>query len=377
MSNTENALLQGLSQREFRRNGDDHPVWLKAFRHIAFQRISERGFPTAKDEAWKYTQIKHILDIAFEPAEASASYWRSSTAIDQLAGDLGGARLVFVNGYFSPQCSSLKKFPQGVKVESLAAVLAEDDKSLEALLSRPLGDQTHAFTALNAACAEDGVFVQIPANTVIEEPIHLVFLSDPDATLPTGPVVSNPRSLVHAGSGSQITIVETYVGIPGVVYLTNAVTEFVLEDGASVVHYKVQNEAETAFHIALLDVQQEQDTQFTTHSFALGSLLARYEVTVRLNGPGAKTTMNGLYMPQNKQHLDNPTIIDHVAPECTSRELYKGVVDGQGHGIFDGRVIVRPGAMKTDSSQTNKNLPAIRNMSWKAGDTVVGKIGFS
>ena len=352
---TENALLQGFSRLESRRNGHD-PVWLKAFRRAAFQRVAERGFPTARDEAWKYTQVGRILDVAFEPAEASASPRLSSAAIDQLAGDLGGARLVFVNGYFSPQCSSLKKLPQGVKVESLASALAEDGESLEALLSRPFGEQTHAFTALNAACAEDGAFVQIPANTVIEEPIHLVFLSDPGAAFPAGPVVSHPRSLVLAGPGSQVTIVETYAGIQDEVYLTNAVTEVVLEEGAAVEHYKVQNETATAFHIALLDVRQERDTQFTTHSVALGSLLARHEVTVRLHGPGAKTTLNGLYMPQNEQHLDNPTTIDHVAPECTSRELYKGVVNGRGRGVFDGRVVVRPGAMKTDSSQTNKNL---------------------
>jgi Fe-S cluster assembly protein SufD len=360
MSSTQSALLKGLSRLELRRNDLD-PVWLKAFRHTAFQRVSEHGFPTAKEEAWKYTQVGRILDVAFEPAAASASPGLSSAAIDQLAGDLGGARLVFVNGYFSPQCSSLKKLPQGVKVKSRASALAEegqskDGESLEALLSRPLGEQTHAFTALNAACAEDGAFVQIPANTMIEEPIHLVFLSDPGGAVPAGPVASHPRSLVHVGPGSRVTIVETYAGIQDEVTLTNAVTEIVLEEGATVEHYKVQNETATAFHIALLDVRQERDTQFTTHSVALGSLLARHEVTVRLRGPGAKTTLNGLYMPQNEQHHDNPTTIDHAAPECTSRELYKGVVNGQGRGVFDGRIVVRPGAMKTDSSQTNKNL---------------------
>lgn len=355
MSSTENALLHGLSRLEFWRNGHD-PVWLKAFRHTAFQRVSERGFPTTKDEAWKYTRVGRILEVAFEPAEAKPSRWLSSAVIDHLAGDLGGARLVFINGYFSALCSSLKKLPQGVKVESLASALAEDSESLEALLSRPFAEQTNAFTALNAACAEDGAFVQIPANTVIEEPIHLVFLSDPGTAFPADPVVSHPRSLVLAGPGSRVTIVETYAGILDEVYLTNAVTEVVLEEGAAVEHYKVQNETEAAFHIALLDVRQERDTQFTTHSVALGSLLARHEVTVRLDGPGAKTILNGLYMPQNEQHLDNPTTIDHAAPECTSRELYKGVVDGRGRGVFDGRVIVRPGAMKTDSSQTNKNL---------------------
>jgi Fe-S cluster assembly protein SufD len=349
------AFLQRLLRPESKHN-DHAPVWLKELRGAAFQWVSERGFPTAKDEAWKYTQVGPILEIPFEPAQADARHRLSSAAIDRLAGDLGGIRLVFVNGHFAPDCSSLNKLPQGVRVESLASALAGEGDSLEAPLSRPFPEQTHAFTALNAACAEDGAFVRIPANMVIEEPIHLVFLSDPGGAVQAGPVVSHPRSLVLAGPGSRVTIVETYAGILDEVTLTNAVTEIVLEEGAAVEHYKVQNEPETAFHIALLDVRQERDTRFTTHSVALGSLLARHEVTVRLHGPGATTTLNGLYMPQNEQHLDNPTTIDHVAPECTSRELYKGVVDGRGRGVFNGRIIVRPGAMKTDSSQTNKNL---------------------
>lgn len=355
MSGSASALMQRLSRPESRRNGHD-PVWLKEFRHAAFQWVSERGFPTVRDEAWKYTRVGPILNVAFEPAESDPSRRLSSAAIDRLAGNLGGIRLVFVNGHFAPDCSSLKKLPQGAKVESLASALAEEGESLEAHLSRPFGEQTHAFTALNAACAEDGAIVRIPANTTIEEPIHLVFLSDAGAAVTAGPVVSHPRSLLLAGTGSRATIVETYIGLPGEVTLTNAVTEVVLDEGAAIEHYKVQDETETAFHIALLDVRQQRDTRFTTHSVALGSSLARHEVAVKLQGPGAETTLNGLYMPRNRQTLDNPTTIDHIAPECTSRELYKGVVDGRGRGVFDGRVVVRHGAMKTDSTQTNKNL---------------------
>lgn len=351
MSGTANALLQGLSRLESKRNGHD-PVWLKGLRRAAFQWVSEQGFPTAKDEAWKYTRVAPILEIPFQPAEPDASRRLSSGAIDQLAGDLGGTRLVFVNGYFAPDLSSLKKLSKGAKVRSLASALVEEGESLEPLLSRPFREQTHAFTALNAAFAEDGAFVQIPANTVIEEPIHLVFLSDTGAT----PLVSHPRSLVIAGAGSRATIVETYAGILGEVYLTNAVTEVVLDEGAVVEHYKVQNETETAFHVALLDVRQERGTRFTAHSVALGSSIARHEVKVRLQAPGAETTLNGLYMPWNEQHLDNPTMIEHAAPQCTSRELYKGVVDGRGRGVFDGRIIVCPSAIKTDASLTNKNL---------------------
>ena len=203
---------------------------------------------------------------------------------------------------------------------------------------RPAGEEPHP--------------IRVPANTTIEEPIHLVFISDTGAR----PHVSHPRSLVLAGAGSRTTIIETHAGILGGIYLSNAITEVILDEGATVEHYKVQNETETAFHVALLSVRQGRDSRFSAHSVALGSSIARHEVKVALEAPGAEVVLNGLYMPRGEQHLDNPTTIEHVAPQCTSRELYKGVVDGRGRGVFDGRIVVRPGAMKTDASLTNKNL---------------------
>ena len=351
MSGAANAFPQAISRLQAKPNGH-HPGWLKELRRSAFQWVSQQGFPSAKDEAWKYTRVAPILEVPFEPAEPGTSRRLSAAAIDQLAGDFGGPRLVFVNGYFAAELSSLKKLPNGVQVKSLASVLAEEGEALEPILSRPFREQPHAFTALNAALAEDGAFIRIPANTTIEEPIHLVFISDTGAT----PHVSHPRSLVMAGAGSRATIIETHAGILGDVYLSNAVTEVVLDEGATVEHYKLQNETETAFHVALLSVRQGRGSRFSTHSVALGSSIARHEVKVALEAPGAEVVLNGLYMPRGEQHLDNPTTIEHAAPQCTSRELYKGVVDGHGRGVFDGRIVVRPGAMKTDASQTNKNL---------------------
>ncbi len=351
MSAAANALLQGLSRLETSPNGH-YPSWLKELRRSAFQWISERGFPTAKDEAWKYTRLASILEVPFEPAAPETSRRVSSGAIDQLVGDLGGTRLVVVNGYYAPELSSRKMLPAGVKVRSLASALGEDEELLGPLLSRPFRTHPQAFTALSAAIAEDGVLVQIPAQTNIEEPIHVAFVSDSGAS----PVVSHPRFVVLAGPNSRATIVESYVGILGGIYLTNAVTDVVLDEGAVVEHYKLQNETETAFHIALLDVRQGHGSRFSSHSVALGASTARHEVKVRLEAEGAEVALNGLYMPQGEQQLDNPTTIEHAAPHCTSRELYKGVIAGSGRGVFDGRIIVHPGAFKTDASQTNKNL---------------------
>jgi len=341
----------GLTRLEPQPNGH-HPAWLTDARRAAFEWVAEHGFPTLKDEDWRYTRLGPILDIPFEAAAAGMGHRLSSSMIDALAADLGGTRLVFVNGHFAPELSSVAELPEGATVTNLASLLAEGAERVEPFLARPFGPQHHAFTALNAALTEDGAFVQVRAGTTVAEPIHLVFFSDTGGS----PLVSSPRSLVLAGPRSQVTIVETYVGAPGDVYCTNAVTEVVLEEGAAVEHYKVQDESETAFHLALLDVRQRRDSTFSSRSVALGASIARHEVQVGLEAEGAEVSLDGLYMPRGDQHHDNPILIEHAAPHCTSRQLYKGVMDGHGQGVFNGRVVVRPGAAGSDAAQTNKNL---------------------
>ena len=351
MSGGASALLHGVSRLAAKAKGHP-PGWLQSLRRAALEWVGEHGFPADKDEAWKYTRVAPILEIPFAPAEPGARCALAPGDVTELAGSLGGPRLVFVNGYFVPELSALKRLPEGVKLGSLAAAFAQEGTALEALLWRRFRGRPQAFTALNVALGEDGAFIRIPAHISVEEPIHLVFISDAGAT----PLVSHPLSVVFAGADSRATIVETHVGIAGGIYLSNAVTELVLDEGASVDHYKVQNEAESAFHLAFMDVRQGRASRFSAHSVALGAVLARHEVKVTLEAPEAQVALNGLYLPCGKQHLDNPTTIEHAAPHCTSRQLYKGVVDGHGRGVFDGRIVVQPGAIKTDASQTNKNL---------------------
>ena len=341
----------GLTRLEPQSNGHQ-PAWLTNTRRAAFGWVAEHGFPTLKDEDWRYTRLGPILDVPFEPAASGTGHGLTSSTIDALAADLGGARLVFVNGHFAPELSSVAELPEGATVTNLASMLGHEAERVEPLLSRPLGQHHDAFTALNAALTEDGAFVQVRDGTIVDEPIHLVFFSDTGGS----PSVSSPRSLVLAGPRSQVAIVETYVGVSGDVYCTNAVTEVVLEEGAQVEHYKIQDESETAFHLALLDVRQGRDTTFSSHSVALGASIARHEVRVVLEAEGAEVSLDGLYMPRGDQHHDNPILVEHAAPHCTSRQLYKGVMDGHGQGVFNGRVVVRPGAAGSDAAQTNKNL---------------------
>ena len=313
--------------------------------------MARHGFPTRKDEDWKYTGLDPILAVPFEAATVGSGRRVTADLIKAAAVDLGGARLVFVNGHFASELSRLTGLPAGARVTNLAAVLAAKPECLEPFFSHVPGEH-HAFAAFNDALTEDGAFVHLTPGTSVNEPIQLVFFSDTGGV----PLMSSPRSVILAEPGSRATIVETYAGIDGDVYCTNAVTEVVVAEGAQIEHYKVQDEPVTAFHLALLDVRQGRNSGFSSRSVMLGSSIARHEVRVLLEDVGAEVSLDGVYLPQGDQLHDNTIFVDHAAASCTSHQLYKGVLDGRGHGVFNGHIMVRPGADGTDANQKNKNL---------------------
>ena len=330
---------------------DHHPAWLTDAGVAALAWVGEHGFPTRKDEDWKYTRLDPILSVPFEAATADSGPRVSAAMIDAVTVDLGGSRLVFVDGHFAAGLSRLTGLPAGAEVTNLASVLAAGPQRLEPFFSHTPGEH-HAFVAFNDVLAEDGAFIHLAPGTSVDAPIELVFFSDSGGV----PLMSSPRSVVLAEAGSRATIVETYAGVDGDVYCTNSVTEVILADGAQIEHYKVQNEPVTAFHLALLTVEQARDSRFSSHSVMLGSRIARHEVRVCLEGSGAEVSLDGLYLPQGNQVHDNTIFVDHVATSGTSHQLYKGVLDGHGHGVFNGHIMVRPGADGTDANQKNKNL---------------------
>ncbi|MDM8350718.1 Fe-S cluster assembly protein SufD [Pseudomonas sp. sp1636] len=341
-------LLAGLHATEQGRQ----PAWRQQVRDAAWQWLAAHGFPAAKDEAWKYTRVAPILALPFQPAAAQPIRRLAAARLAQWLGDYAGPRLVFVNGHFVAALSALAGLPAGVQLSNLAALPEAQRAVLEPLLAQALQEAPHAFSALNVALGEDGAVLQIPAHTRLEQPIHLVFLTDPaDA-----PLATQPRTLVRVGSGSRAILVESHVACGSGVYLSNALSQIVLEAGAELEHYSLQDASRSAYHLARLDVRQARDSRFNAHLTACGGAIARHEVRVVLEGPGAQVTLDGLYLLGGEQHLDNQTCIEHLAPHCTSRERYKGVLGGRAHGVFDGRIIVRPGAIKTDASQTVKNL---------------------
>lgn len=326
-------------------------VWLGQARREAFAWAVEHGFPTKRDEDWKYTGLEPIRGIPFVPAAAPTDGYPSSTVMEAAA-DFGGPRLVFVNGHFAPDCSRLGVLPDGITLSAASSWRAAGGERAQPLAPRATRPYDHAFTALNLALSNDGAILRLADGAVIDDPIELVFFSDGGGS----PVMSNPRSTVVAGRDSSATIVETHVGAHGDQYWSNSVIALVLEEGASVEHYKIQDEAESAFHLALLDVRQERNSRFASHALMLGSSIARHEVHVSLEGSGSEVCLDGLYLPRGAQHHDNPILVDHAQPGCTSRQLYKGIVDDGGHGVFNGHIVVRPGAFGTDATQTNKNL---------------------
>jgi Fe-S cluster assembly protein SufD len=328
------------------------PPWLQRVRSKAIDRFAELGFPTLRDEEWRFTNLTPLVKRRFEPAEVFDLDRSTAHKLQSAIFNAGPSTLlVFVNGRYAPSLSSQRPLPDGVVAGSLAAVLKSQPESVEPYLAHYADYEDQAFAALNTAFIEDGAFVSIPRGKVVEEPIHLVFVTADDE-----PVVVHPRNLVLAGVNSQATVIETYLALNEDVYFTNAVTEIVAAENAVLDHCKLQRESIAAFHIASTQLHLGRSSNFTTHSIALGGSLVRNDVNAVLDGEGCECTLNGLYLAKGRQHIDNHTRIDHATPHCASHELYKGILDGSAHGVFNGKIYVHPDAQKTDAKQTNKTL---------------------
>jgi len=338
------------------------PSWLGEIRRQAMDRFGELGFPTTRHEEWRFTNVAPIARTVFaapgvEGASDSALDAPRPAALPAWAG--GCHALVFVNGRFAPGLSSIAALPAGVKAGSLAAGLDAAAPALESYLAREAGYDDHAFVALNTALFEDGALVEVRPNTLVERPVALIFLTP----LHRGSTMTHPRNLVVAGAGAQASFVEIHIGLhrgqggePAAPYFTNAVTEVVAGESAIVDYTRVQQETDRGFHVGILQVKQGRSSSVTTHSIALGGRLDREEVRAVLNGEGAEALLHGLYVIGGHQLVDNHTLIDHAKPHCSSREVYKGVLDGHAAGVFNGKIAVRQDAQKTDSKQSNKNL---------------------
>jgi Fe-S cluster assembly protein SufD len=325
------------------------PGPVQALRQAGFDKFAELGFPTTKNEDWHYTSVSEIAEQEFTLLTARTDDVQESQ-LDPFRIDAEWPTVVLVNGRFSPQLSSLRSLPQGVKVEPLADSWTSS-KAITSEVGR-IATIDHPFTALNTAFLHDGVFIEIAKEAELSAPIHVLYVTD--ATAAKGQI--HPRTVIVAGRNSKASIVESYVSLSDAVHFTNAVTEVTVTRGANLNHYKIQREGMRSYHVGTIEVKQAQDSHYQSFSFATGAALSRTNVYTSLDGEGCGATLNGLYMIAGEQHCDHQTQIVHAQPNCFSRELYKGVLDDRSHGVFNGKVYVHPIAQKTDGKQTNKTL---------------------
>ncbi len=334
-------------------DGADQPGWLREIRAAAWERFQEVGLPTARrgNEPYKYTNVAPIADAELALATDGVGDFSAEELgeIDPLRE--GSARLVFIDGLLSDELSDTESAGSGVTICSLAEAVESGNGTVSSYLGQFADIEEDGFIALNTAFINDGAVVEIADGASAESPLNLVFVSkDGERT------VSHPRVLVSVGRGSSATIVESYIGVQGNECLTNSVAEIVLEDDATLEHYRLLMEGEDAYHVGVTRVKQGSGSAYNSKVFERQVGLGRFDLYTSIDGENASCDLKGLYFTSGRQHMDNYININHEKPFCTSRLLYKGILDGRSRAVFGGTVYVQPGAIKTDSHQEDKNL---------------------
>jgi Fe-S cluster assembly protein SufD len=320
-------------------------------RKKAIEDFSQLSFPTNKNEEWRFTNISPLLKHKFIPAIKGQSI--SMNEVDRFR--FNGMKcflMVFVNGFFSEELSEISSIKDKITIKSLSAAIKENNPDLQKHFAKYADSSTQIFTALSTAYIMDGVFIHIPEGIVIEEPIHILFFS----SSMDEKIMSHPRNLIIAEKNSQSLIIEHYTGLDNSIYFTNAVTEIFVGENAVVHHTKIQEESKSSYHIARMETIQERNSLFTSNMISLGGEISRNDFNTRFIGTGGESELNGLFLIDGSQLFDAHTLIDHASPHCNSHELYKGILDGKSRGVFNGKVIVRKDAQKTNAFQENNNI---------------------
>ncbi len=332
------------------------PSWLRQLRENAFARFEELGFPSVKDEEWKYTNVAAIAKADFFP-DVSKEVPDSGTDASGLtrfgSPETAASQLIFVNGKLRSDLSSIAGLPSTVVAIELSQAITDERYAeiVRSNLARHADYLVNGFAALNTGFISEGAFIHIPRGVTVDQPIQVAFISDGDFS-----AASFPRVLVVAEENSSATIVESYSSTSDSAYFTNAVIEIVLKDGARLEHYKVQRESQSAFHIATTQADLGPNSSYDSTTITFGAQLSRHDYGVTMDHEGVECWVDGLYLITAGQHTDTHSSIDHRKPHCTSHQLYKGILDGKSRAVFNGKVFVRHDAQKTDAMQTNKNL---------------------
>jgi Fe-S cluster assembly protein SufD len=324
--------------------------WLRRLREDAFERFCETGFPTTRDEDWRFTNVSAIARTSFRAAGAAEFSAKDVGAFEATG---AAAQLVFVNGRFARELSRVDGLPKGVTVASLRERIEEQPGEVEAHLGRYADTQRDPFVALNTAFIGDGAYVHVARGVVLEAPVYLLYLSTKEDVA----TMTHPRNLIVVEDEAQVAVIEDYASVGGEsVVLSNAVTELVAGESTVAQHYLIEREHLKAFNVSTLRIQQGRSANVASHSLLLGGGLVRNNVHPVLAGEGGECLINGLFLGTGRQHLDNYMHVEHAAPHCGSRQFYNGILDGHSHGVFHGRIVVHKVAQKTDAKQTNRNL---------------------
>ena len=332
--------------------------WLRALRREALESFTRQGLPDRRREDWRFTNVAPIGRTRFAhvdppgPADTiDAAVERELARLD--IPDLEADRLVFIDGHYQPRLSAVGPLPPGARLATMAEAIDRHGDLARGRLARHAEWQVHPFVALNTAWMGDGAFLALDEGVVLERPVHVIHLATGAGA---AAAAIHPRALVVAGRASQATLIESFGGAEGSVYLHNAVTEILAAEDAHLDHYKLQRESLEAFHVHTLQVRQERSSNLRTHAFTLGAAVSRCDINIVLDGEGIESTLNGLYMLAGDQHADTHSRLDHARPHCHSSELYKGILDERAGGVFTGRILVRQDAQKTDAYQKNEAL---------------------
>lgn len=323
--------------------GGDLP-WLQQFRTAGLQAFADKGFPTTREEEWRYTNLSALNKTLFAPVgqQSVDTDWLEAYRLED------AWSVVLVNGHFSAALSRLNDLPATVTILSLEQALRQTSGNVQNLLGKAVADSEHSLIAFNNAWFGDGVLIEVATKQVLDKPIQILHVvTEANALAAT-------RNLFAIGDQAEAEIIETFVGSVDS-YFTASVNECFLGRNAGLTLYKVQSEAEKAQHFGGTYVKQSPDSRFAHHNFAFGGLLARSDIHSDLD-TASECTLNGLYLGGKRQHIDNHTRINHLKPHGISREFYKGVLDQRSRGVFQGRVIVAEDAQKTDSEMNNRNL---------------------
>ena len=349
--NSKEFYIESFKTYESKLNGDSKS-FLHQLRKDALKQFRETNFPTLRNEEWKYTDISSIVKLNFTPAINSTPERFTKEQINKfLFKDFDCHLLVFVNGIYSEELSLINNLPKGVVVGSLKKLAKENPSVIDSYIGK-LSKIDNAFNALNTAYAVDGLVIVVPDGKILEKPIQVLYLnSSSDETM-----LASPRNLIVVGKNSQASVIANYRGISEKAYLNNSVTEIFIDEDAIINLYKIQNESDEAYHIEKVQATQKKNSVLNHYNITFGGAIVRNDINSVLDGENIETHYYGLYMINGKQHVDNHTFVDHAKPNCMSNELYKGILDDNARGVFNGKIIVRQDAQKTNAYQQNKTI---------------------